>query len=53
MSLNLILWFLRFLKSLALSPMKMELKVNDDLSYVKGQVGAKNNYVKLKPEKFW
>ena len=31
---------------------KMELKVNDDLSYVKGQVGAKNNYVKLKPEKF-
>lgn len=30
----------------------MKLKINDDLSYVKGEVGAKNNYVDLKPESF-
>ena len=37
-------------KDLALSPMK--IKMNDNLSYIKGHVGAKNNYVKLKPESF-
>lgn len=29
---------------------KMTLKVNDNVSYVKGEIGAKNIYVKLEPE---
>ena len=31
---------------------KMTLKFNDNVSYVRGQMGAKNIYVKLKPHKF-
>lgn len=27
----------------------MKLKINDNISYIRGKVGAKNNYVKLKP----
>ena len=29
---------------------KLTLKVNDNLSYISGQIGAKNNYVTLKPK---
>ncbi len=28
----------------------MKLKINDNISYVKGQMGAKSNYVQLKPK---
>ncbi|MBR2833399.1 MAG: hypothetical protein IKE75_03090 [Bacilli bacterium] len=30
---------------------KMKLKINDNVSYVRGEVGAKNTFVKLKPIK--
>lgn len=35
-----------------LSSRSMKLKMNDNLSYVKGQIGAKNNFVQLRPESF-
>ena len=31
---------------------KLTLKFNDNISYVRGEMGAKNIYVKLKPQKF-
>ena len=35
-----------------LSSRSMKLKMNDNLSYVKGQIGAKNNFVQLRTESF-